>query len=747
MRGLPATHSLGSVANWLRGDHPPLPPPSQGGERDRPLAHIVQSHADYPTSQRGDKDRRRAAAAAAVAWVMFAIVTLGSTAASGQDQPAPGDNAPLARYFPRKDLVLYLEWDGLDAHREAWRKTALCRLLNETTTGALYEQSLDRILDLVRTKQLKINVNGRDLHKLLFHMLRSGFAVGINRPGGPGSTRSVALVIRGAGAGEIRDIAARLPRSGRGPHALTQHVTKNGRKIDMLESSSVGMTAWWSEGNDLVVSLVVPSGPDAILAAIDGHEPNAVEHPERLGLARGGDAQFEPVGLAFFEMAALPPLPGATAGLGLEQIKKLTYRWGLRGEAIESELSAIVPPPRTGIPASFEQRVLDPANLPSLPGGLAGFTVFSLDLERIVRQAMDSDSVGDKEKVRFQANARPPTVETVFQHLTGLALREDLLAHLGTTFTIYNVPSRINAPIHFFEGLVQGLVRMPRLALVVDVKNHDQLAKAIDKIVERVNQESRGQPAVPTRGAISQFVRLKNEKNGYVCSVQLPGNVQASGMKPTLILGQKSLVVATSPALARRARDLSETSKSRGVPEGDRLRPGIDSLPAGLTMISVDDTAQSILPELIAALPGMVEANLRGEALFAFPFLARLASDEDEGNASPFDPAPVQSPFDLGPRRSAVAAGGGRFRGLSPPVDAELVPDPDTLLPFLFPSLHTLAVDAEGIHFLSREAVPTLSPAMAVPIGLGFFLPVARENPLLRRPAAATDDAPQGTLK
>jgi len=164
--------------------------------------------------------------------LLFAVAALSPLPAFGQANPAPAAKASLARYFPRKDLVVYAEFDGIDKHREAWKTTALFRLLNETTTGALYEQSLDRILDLVRTQQLKINVNGRDLHAILSHMLRSGFAVGINRAGGAGPPRSFAVVIRGAGAGAIRNIVARLPRSGRGPHALTQHVTKSGRQIE-----------------------------------------------------------------------------------------------------------------------------------------------------------------------------------------------------------------------------------------------------------------------------------------------------------------------------------------------------------------------------------------------------------------------------------------------------------------------------------------------------------------------------------
>jgi hypothetical protein len=61
--------------------------------------------------------------------------------------------APLARYFPRQDLVAYAEFDGLSAHRDVWNKSAIYRLLNQTSTGALYQQAIARILDLVVANQ------------------------------------------------------------------------------------------------------------------------------------------------------------------------------------------------------------------------------------------------------------------------------------------------------------------------------------------------------------------------------------------------------------------------------------------------------------------------------------------------------------------------------------------------------------------------------------------------------------------
>jgi hypothetical protein len=38
----------------------------------------------------------------------------------------------LARYIPDRDLAIYWEFEGLDAHAPAWQGTAAYKLLNET---------------------------------------------------------------------------------------------------------------------------------------------------------------------------------------------------------------------------------------------------------------------------------------------------------------------------------------------------------------------------------------------------------------------------------------------------------------------------------------------------------------------------------------------------------------------------------------------------------------------------------------
>ena len=151
-------------------------------------------------------------------------------------------------------------------------------------------------------------------------------------PEGAGPPRCFAVVVRGAAGGKARTIIDRLLRAGEHPRAPVKTVAKPGGARSTSWALRRGGKAWWSEGDDLVVILVAANGVDAILAALDGVEPNAVEHPTRLELARGDDEPgFVPVGLAFCERAAFPPLPRKAVALGLDKIQRLDYRWGFRG--------------------------------------------------------------------------------------------------------------------------------------------------------------------------------------------------------------------------------------------------------------------------------------------------------------------------------------------------------------------------------------------------------------------------------
>ncbi len=162
-------------------------------------------------------------------------------AADAQELAHGGKLPPLARYFPSKDLVAYVEFDGLDGHGASWQKTAAYRLLNETTTGAMYRAALPRIFTkllgdpAVGSNNINIDINGRDLTDLMLYLFRRGFAVGINRAGGTDPPSCFAIVARGAGKGDVQPLFERVLRADATRHSGVKDVARpGGRTVHQL---------------------------------------------------------------------------------------------------------------------------------------------------------------------------------------------------------------------------------------------------------------------------------------------------------------------------------------------------------------------------------------------------------------------------------------------------------------------------------------------------------------------------------
>ncbi len=665
----------------------------------------------------------RIAAPAGIVGLAFAA------AAMAQDRPKPADPPPLSRYFPRQDLVVYAEFDGLDAHRDGWKKTAAYRVLNETTTGAMLEQTLSRFLDQLMAGGTNMPATGPELTGLGEHLLRSGFAVGINREGGKGLPRSFGLVIRGGATGQPGKILDRFLRAGEGPRSKVKAVQKpGGRTVQVLSDSPRTALAWWAEGQDLVISLVSPSGVDAMIAAFDGREPSAVDHPTRTALKKGDDAAgFEPVGLAFFDMAALPtPLPREAVALGLDRLKRIDYRWGFHGRSIESIVVAVVPAPRTGIPALFDQPSFDAQHLPPLPGGLDGFVVLSLDRIRFLDQVSTALGAIDS-KV---APGVPPALvfEAFAQEVLGLNLRDEILAPLGSRLVFYTVPSRINAPPSVLEGFAHAWLFVPKSAIVLEVKDRAAAVKSLAKLAERSKQKAATDAAssamAPFTFTLAPMQPLKGPDTGYVCPPSPTLMPFPAGVLPTLLLGEKELVFATSPATARRARELADRPGAAGLPPGDPLAEALDQLPGRMIFLSVSDTRQSMLPDVLVSLPNLVESG--GETLSPRLLLSAIGIDFNSRSAA-----------------AAPAAEAGKDNKPVPAFDTELIPDPDAIRPLLFPSVSALAVDDQGIRFISRESFPSINPATAVPVAIAMLVPAAHASRIAAQRAQAMNNLKQ----
>lgn len=628
------------------------------------------------------------------AFAALASIGLAGFASSASSQE-PAKSASLAKYFPGKDLVVYAEFDGLDAHSAAWKKTAAYKLLTETTTGVMLEsmgvQLLDRMLAASPPHEKK--PTGEEMVAVATHLIHSGFAFGINRRAGEPKPYSIGVVIRGGAAGPARPLFARLIDSASGPNAKPEPVTKPGdrRVISVAAPNGAGF-AWWTEQDDLAMSLVKPSNVDAMIDALDGRVPNATENPIRAGLAKIADG-FEPVGLAYFDMAALPFLPPQAATLGLDRVKRLDYRWGFQDDALMTVTRLVAPSPRSGVLAMLDQPTFTAKTLPPIPSGVNGFTAYSFDPDRFYDLLATLSRAADPKSRKAFADG-----EAMFRQVTGQRLREDVLKHIGPRMTLYTVPTRGNLPTNALTGFASGLLHVPKTTLMIEIRDREGFARSFDALAARANELIRAQAAGndPERAKGLGFLPLKGDIKGYVVATPPAAFPIPAGMRPTIILGEKYLVLGTTPAVAKAA--LAVESKTADAADG-ALAKAIGRLPKDLVFVSIVDTRESLLPDVVANLPGLV---------------GMLSSMNG--------PNPLARLRGFGPPQSFnLSRPGGR--GLRVRIDPEEIPSPDDLRPFLFPATYAMVADDEGFRFITRESFPSINPTTALPLAAAVALP------------------------
>jgi prepilin-type processing-associated H-X9-DG protein len=505
--------------------------------------------------------------------------------------------APLARYVPRQDLGLYLEFQGLDAHLAAWRGSAAYKILNETKLGALLEDLAGQGIELAQQsvapeKQVKASTV-IELAKLA---ARQGLAVGAWSI--DSEKTGIVLVFRNADRPDVRRMledaaAANLGR--RGPaEANGDLVQKSGRTLHPLDKEGV----WWFEKGDLVLS----NQPDVVLAVLDGNAPSAVDHPRRVALLKARD-DFQPVAAGFVDVNELPKMPPEAVRLGLGGLKQVEIQWGFQDDALVSVLAVVAPEPRQGVLALLDQPSFTIRSLPALPAGLSGFTVLSVDLKKTYDQI-----VSVMKQANPQAADQIPAIEEMIRERFRLDIRNDLLPGLGPKLAFYLQPAAADAAR---DPVTAMLSQFTGLTLVAQVQDHAAMTRSIDPLMRAINvilQAQRGGPNAPALA----FRKEDGPRPTYVLDLPeggLPPQILAM-FQPTVTLGKDQLVFAAATDAALRAIATSTTGPGKGWQADGAFVPMARRLSEHLVFLNVSDPRDT-LPAMIENLP-VIAQQLNG---------------------------------------------------------------------------------------------------------------------------------------
>ena len=169
---------------------------------------------------------------------------------------------------------------------------------------------------------------------------------------------------------------------------------------------------------------------------------------------------------------------------------------------------------------------------------------------------------------------------------------------------------------------------------------------------------------------------------------RLPG-----GLRPTIRLGAKHLVVSVSPEAAKQAL---EEKVGEWTPPAD-LVPVFERLPSPLVSLSITDPRPT-LPAALASLPATLQKTINTVLV--------QAQASRSARATPRRPPAGSARAVPGPR---LRRGTGRDKEpatITLEVDPAKMPGADALKALLFPGSSAVTVDDQSIQFIRREAFP-----------------------------------------
>jgi len=553
-------------------------------------------------------------------------------------------------------------------------------------------------------------MTGADVVTIAKQALHSGFVFAVNGKVSDPQPTCVALVIRGASRKDVRPAFDHLVVASGGA-TPPQVVKKEGRTLVAFNNAGSTWACWNEKGADMVFALSRPESADVVIETLDGKRPNAIEHPIRAELAKIGPDQFQPVGVAFVDMASI--MAGAAAKkdqsyaemskLGFDGMKRVDYRWGFQGDALMSFARIQAPSPRRGIFALYDQPTFDKATLPPLPADVDGFMVISIDLLKVIDQL---DALA--KAANPAAGAPLADVEKSFHDTTGLKLREDLLAHLGPKLVFYNAPGKPITPKAGNNPFGGMIAEVPKLTFLAETASPGALIKTFDALVTAANRELKKRPANrPQAGPgaakaetpAAEIKAMPGSVKTYVFSIPALA-MFLPDVKPTVMIGKKYVVFSLASDSAKQAID-SESQANGHLAANGPLAKAVESVPSKLMFLTLTDPRDTMakeLNEMVKSLPAMLQAFSAGSAQGQNAMGAMLGARMMGGMG------PAQ-PRAMGP--GGAPPGGGDQAQIK--IDQSKIPSADVFKKLLFPRSVAMTVDDQGARIEIREAFPDLA--------------------------------------
>jgi hypothetical protein len=441
--------------------------------------------------------------------------------------PAQGQGPPEKLLSPTTQL--YLKWDGVTAHSDAYKNSALGSVMSGPTGDTLRmllakgpkllgaNLLAEPLLEGKPPAELKaVHADLKNAEKVLDLLVEKGIilAAEVNepRPTLAGLGKAFGGLLNGNGPApdsflpdgrvfvivpEVGDksevlfggIRLLIRQASVQADPLPAALERKGFSLSAGDRNGPIHWAWWMEGKHFVLY----AGSATVDAAVKGLAENVKKGgilTHRLYQRTLKTGQFESVTRGYVDSGAVVNLAKRLAGpfvpglsdkvdaIGLGNLQAIVFSSGFNGKESRALYEFDLPGPRQGLAKIIKPSPVILADLPPLPPDVSRFSLLRIDPTGAydaglvffdTLSASQSFGVEDQAKTpQESARLRKQYLERELNKFLGLNLKEDLLPHLGDKLVIYQTPT---------EGLsVFGTV------ICISVKDAEKIQTATDRL-------------------------------------------------------------------------------------------------------------------------------------------------------------------------------------------------------------------------------------------------------------------------
>jgi hypothetical protein len=404
--------------------------------------------------------------------------------------PAAGRAADPPEHLLPATAQVYLRWDGVEAHRAAYEKTALGKTFQGDTgkfVASVFDQLQEFLGGAVVTELLKgtppdklqkIQADAVKAPKLLAALGKHGVILAAELRGVEPPDVRVTLIVPDAGD-EAESFMAALRLAASLAQQPIQERTIEGRTVFQPAKGPVSV-AWWVEGKHVVITAGT-AAPDAMIKALGGTGDRLSD--TALFKRVAGFRDFETGTRAFVDLAGLAKVAGArnkdvarlSTDLGGDAVKSLVLYSGFDGPVEHGLMELDFSGPRKGLLRLLDGKPFRLGDVPPLPADTAGWTMTHFDpgvaYDEGVRAAetiVGLLSPNDLPKLKEGLKGLDDTL--------GVNLRQDLLGALGDQFV--QCSSATDGPLFFGN------------TYLIKVKDPEKLQTSLEQALKGVAKQT-----------------------------------------------------------------------------------------------------------------------------------------------------------------------------------------------------------------------------------------------------------------